>query len=355
MNRKFMIMLLCVLVATSVALAACQPEAPEESTGCAAHSDVNNDGLCDNCGIKVGFTNNTTAPAGNVPVSFSVFNDEQMPMTGATVTITDRYTQEVFTATVGADGTVTVELPESDYSVGLEDLPEYHVAGFKTLEVMPDMDTVALNVVNNTPNGSAERPFFIGSDVVTQEFAADSSLYFTMRFDWGRALIIDNPNVEVTVHGETFTADANGRVEVRVDVDDDQAQEHMTVIIANKGETQTLNMQPVSDPGTLENPFALELGKDTTAQVVDGNALTYAWTATADGVVTVSSDTDISSLKLNNLTNSTSTAFTNDVSAGTGPSASLEVKAGDQITVEVTVTASSGGEYDEVVFKLTQE
>ncbi len=350
-NRKALIMLLCMLVATSVALAACQPGASPSSTACAAHTDVNNDGLCDNCGIQVGFQVNSTSSAGNVQVSFSVFNDFQVPMTGAKITATDRYTDEVFTATVGEDGTVTMDLPESDYSVGLEDLPENHVAGFKTVSVVPDMEVITFTVIDNTPDGSQSRPYFIGADAVAKDFGADASLYFTMRFGWGRALIIDNANVEVTIKGEKFEPDANGRVEIRID--DAVENEHVLVYVTNKGDAQNLNLQPLSDPGTLENPLELELGKDMTAQVKEGHTLTYSWTATADGTVTVGSDNANGSLQITNKENSRATGFTNTEDRGS--SVSMEVKAGDEISVEVTVLKATDAEYDEVVFKLAYD
>ncbi len=354
MNRKLLIVLLCVLVATSVALAACQQGGENESTACAAHTDTNKDSLCDNCGITVGFATTPTSSAGDVLVSFQVLNNNQVPMEGAEVIATDIYTGDVFTCKVGSDGTASMDLPESDYSLGVNDLPEYHVAGFQSLAVMADMDVISISVVDNTPDGSASNPFFIGADAIVKEFAADGSLCFTMRFDWGRALIIESPDVEVTVKGQTYLPDANGRVEVRLE-EDNAEQTQILFTVVNKGAAQSLNLQPISDPGTMENPLVLDLGKETTAQVIDGNTLTYAWTATADGVVKVHSDTDISSLKINNLTTSTATSFTNDVNTGTGPSVTLAVKAGDQITVEVTVTTITSKDYDEVVFLLTME
>ncbi len=356
-RKRISALLLCVLVATSVALAACQQE-PEPTEPCTAHTDANKDGKCDRCGTRTGIVE-TTAPKvekQEVEVNVSLHNQYGDPMANAVLIFISSESGKSVDVPVGADGSCKVTLPEGEYTISVDHLPENHTCGDTPLTVAPNMEHIRLEAQDNTPNGTEERPFIINSELTEVEFNAKETFTFQVRLGVGRAVIIENAMAELEYNEVIYIPDENGIIELRVDPDDSGAtgdtrgQISFTVTnTADEGQTIALNL--VADPGMIENPYELELGKTTIAQVKKEQTVYYSWTATADGTVTVFSDTAINSIVLSNNT----TSKVSDMSEGK-PSVSLEdVKKGDVILVAVSVIKSSDAEYDEVVFKLTME
>ncbi len=350
MNRKFRAILLCVLVATLVALAACQNNSA--TTGpCPGHTDQDGDGLCDNCGIQVGFGQaSTSTGVQNLEVAFSVRDDYGEAMAGATIIIQDRYGSVNLTGTVGEDGIYRVNLDLGEYTVMVEDLPDYHLVGVYNLTVEEGMSPVQINVIDNTPNGTMEKPFHVVEEPCTQFFNTSETFYFSVRGGYGKYLVVENADAEVTLDGRVYTPDEDNKITVRVASEDTMDQ--ILITVANKSaDGQEITVQLFADPGTAENPFQAQIGQSYTAHVVGEHSVYYLWTATADGTLTVTSTSGINSITLFNMETSRMSGPTE----GAQTLSLDQIKAGDVIRIQVDTSTQATEPENDVEFTLSFE
>ena len=314
---------LLLLVALSViALAACDKGNPADTTAqdTAAPTEAPTEAPTQPAVEKVSVTLVIKDQDGNV-----------MPEAVITLLPADE-AGESATLTANEEGSITVSLPEGDYTVRFDILPEYVLGIDAPLTVTAGMEPVVLEVTDNTPNGSTERPFVISEDTITLTVPAGVTYNFTLFGGYNRTLTVKDAGVEVIYKDETIAPDANGEIAVRIVTD--SPRDHAYFALTNKsGDTREITVTIVSDPGTMENPIAIEaLGESITANVPQDGMVYYKWTATAAGTVTVTSADTINNISINNLT----TSQVSDFSAG-GETVSLIVSQGDEITVVVSV------------------
>ena len=292
----------------------------------------------------------TEAPAAKVEVTLTVKDQDGNAMPEAVLTILPA-SEEGESATLTADneGTVTVTLPEGEYTVRFDVLPEY-VLGIDTkITVKAGMEPVALEVMDNTPNGSEERPFVINEDSLTVTVPAGETYHFTLFGGYNRTLHVTDAGAEILFRDQTYAPDENGSIAVRIVTD--SPRDHAYVALTNKsGDTREITLTLVSDPGAMDNPIVIEtLGESITANVPQDGMVYYRWTATAAGKLTVTSADAINNISLNNLANSKVTDFTNGAESVT-----LEVAEGDTITIVVSVIGGDKqAETNPVTFTLT--
>ena len=292
----------------------------------------------------------TEAPAAKVEVTLTVKDQDGNAMPEAVLTILPA-SEEGESATLTADneGTVTVTLPEGEYTVRFDVLPEY-VLGIDTkITVKAGMEPVALEVIDNTPNGSEERPFVINEDSLTVTVPAGETYHFTLFGGYNRTLHVTDAGAEILFRDQTYAPDENGSIAVRIVTD--SPRDHAYVALTNKsGDSREITLTLVSDPGAMDNPIVIEtLGEAITANVPQDGMVYYRWTATAAGKLTVTSADPINNISLNNLANSKVTDFTNGAESVT-----LEVAEGDTITIVVSVIGGDKqAETNPVTFTLT--
>ena len=292
----------------------------------------------------------TDAPAAKVEITLTVKDQDGNAMPEAVLTILPA-SEEGESATLTADneGTVTVTLPEGEYTVRFDVLPEY-VLGIDTkITVKAGMEPVALEVIDNTPNGSEERPFVINEDSLTVTVPAGETYHFTLFGGYNRTLHVTDAGAEILFRDQTYAPDENGSIAVRIVTD--SPRDHAYVALTNKsGDTREITLTLVSDPGAMDNPIVIEtLGEAVTANVPQDGMVYYRWTATAAGKLTVTSADPINNISLNNLANSKVTDFTNGAESVT-----LEVAEGDTITIVVSVIGGDKqAETNPVTFTLT--
>jgi hypothetical protein len=227
---------------------------------------------------------------------------------------------------------MTVSLPAGRYTVRFDVLPEY-VLGIDTpLTVTEGMEPVVLEVTDNTPNGSEERPFVVNEDTVTVKLPAETTYHFTLLGANNRTLTYTNGDVILLYQDGVYHPADDGVLEVRMSTESPRAHSFFALQNTSAAEIE-LTFRIFSDPGAMDNPILLEnLGEPVTANVPQDGMIYYKWTATATGTLTVSSADPINNISLNNL----NTSQVSDFSAG-GESVSLKVTEGDIITVVVSV------------------
>ncbi len=334
------IILLLVLTVVAGALIACDRGDPADTTAAdetAAKTEAATD-------------TPTEAPAEKVSVTLTVKDQDGNPVTEATVTILPEGGDgESATLTADGEGSMTVSLPAGQYTVRFDVLPEY-VLGIDTpITVIAGMEPVALEVTDNTPNGSEERPFVINEDTVTVKIPAETTYHFTMLGANNRTLTYTHADVILLYNDGVYHPAGDGLLEVRMTTD--SPRDHSYFALWNTGSAETeITVRFVSDPGAMDNPIVIEsLGEAVTANVPRDGMVYYKWTATATGTLTVSSADTINNISINNL----ATSQVSDFSAG-GESVSLTVTEGDIITVVVSVIGGDRqAEYQSVTFTLS--
>lgn len=333
------ILLILALAVSLLAVSACDKNTPSDTTEDTTAS------------VEEATTEAPTeTPAAKVEITLTVKDQDGNAMPEAVLTILPA-SEEGESATLTADneGTVTVTLPEGEYTVRFDVLPEY-VLGIDTkITVKAGMEPVALEVIDNTPNGSEERPFVINEDSLTVTVPAGVTYHFTLFGGYNRTLHVTDAGAEILFRDQTYAPDENGSIAVRIVTD--SPRDHAYVALTNKsGDTREITLTLVSDPGAMDNPIVIEtLGEAITANVPQDGMVYYRWTATAAGKLTVTSADPINNISLNNLANSKVTDFTNGAESVT-----LEVAEGDTITIVVSVIGGDKqSETNPVTFTLT--
>ena len=333
------ILLILALAVSLPAVTACDKNPPADTTE-------------DTTAAVEGVTTEAPAdvPAAKVVVTLTVKDQDGNVMPEAVLTILPAIEEgESATLTADNEGTVTVTLPEGEYTVRFDVLPEY-VLGIDTkITVKAGMEPVTLEVIDNTPNGSEERPFVINEDSLTVTVPAGETYHFTLFGGYNRTLHVTDAGAEILFRDQTYAPDENGSIAVRIVTD--SPRDHAYVALTNKsGDTREITLNLVSDPGAMDNPIVIEtLGEAITANVPQDGMVYYRWTATAAGKLTVTSADAINNISLNNLANSKVTDFTNGAESVT-----LEVAEGDTITIVVSVIGGDKqAETNPVTFTLT--
>ena len=255
-------------------------------------------------------------------------------------------------------GDINIDLEETDTNLDEDDdpntneyemMPGQEIVKDPKITVKAGMEPVALEVMDNTPNGSEERPFVINEDSLTVTVPAGETYHFTLFGGYNRTLHVTDAGAEILFRDQTYAPDENGSIAVRIVTD--SPRDHAYVALTNKnGDTREITLTLVSDPGAMDNPIVIEtLGEAITANVPQDGMVYYRWTATAAGKLTVTSADAINNISLNNLANSKVTDLTNGAESVT-----LEVAEGDTITIVVSVIGGDKqAETNPVTFTLT--
>ncbi len=359
-TTKLTALLLGVLMAASVAMTAC--DGSKES--CKEHTDANGDGKCDVCDAAVteseseSPTESESTPEETIAVSLTVKEQNGTPVSGAVMRIVrlDEWYDvdsewEPMIVTADENGAATVALAEGLYRLSYDSLPENFLGATATLTVTTDMEPVALEVTNNTPDGSEEHPFFLGDESITMDFPANTSYVFTLFAGDRRSVTVENASAEIVMNGVTYSPDANGRVTVRID--GKNPEEHVRVTVLNKGDAQELTVLVSSELGSMDNPIVIPsiTGEATemVATIPSGVIMYYTWTADKDCTLKVTSQDTANNISLHNKTDAKSTAATDGAAE-----VSLDVKAGDVVFLHVAVKLATENS-TELVFSVVTE
>lgn len=310
--------------------------------------------------LTVGCTAGVTAcgNGGNEPknVSYTITLEDQDgdKISGVLLTLS-RDDETVTTATTNAEGTVTVELAEGTYTLTMD---AETMTGF-----IPDAYTIAVTVSaenpslkveveDMSPNGTAERPYvFSGGESGAMEITlpVGAEYNYVVYRAMGRYLIIENADVEVVYLGTTY-APVDGTVSVQLEGLGDSFVGANFAIVNKASAEQTLTIKLQDAPGSRENPYPAELGKEYTTSITGSGETYYTWTATASGTLTLtlSNPSENSNAYLYNL----ATYAMSDGTAG-GSTASVTVNAGDVIQIVVGASSTDTTDVTELSFALS--
>ena len=152
--------------------------------------------------------------------------------------------------------------------------------------LIQDIESVIIDS-DYRPDGSAERPFEVGSTLAFDvKVAANSKVHYNLyRLD-NVTMRIENPDAYVIIDGETYRP-VNGVIELKVSCEDTFTP--LQVTFGNSsGSRNTIHVEFIFEPGNINNPLELVLG-DNVVEVTQVNTLGkyYLYTATTSGVLTL--------------------------------------------------------------------
>ena len=356
-NRGLAVLLCCLLMGALFAFAACKkPEQPV----CTSHTDANEDGKCDTCGAAVELDvcddhidtdgDNLCEICGAVcvdPIEVSIVLKDEKGGAMAGISLTLLLDGEnALDATTDASGYVKAELLPGTYTVWFEGLKEgWYVEGnMSEVEFSAEAPSHEFTAIDNNPDGSEEKPYYVGDDTVTLTVGAGATYHCFARGTSTRYLVVEGATAKVVYEGEEYLAE-NGVIRVLVKgAEDTNSTMPFTVTNTGTGEC-AISVRFESLPGTQSNPYRAEADKTLTAEVPAEGAIYYTYTATGSGYLVLTSTTPDNNIMMYNTTTYVVTSYTDG-----GACLYLPVNAGD--TVSITVSSKGAAEVNAVEFSL---
>ena len=286
MKKIFILLLAAVLV---LAFASC---GGDDKPACTAHTDADDNLLCDNCGVS--FDDGAEAVIPDVTgkeVTFIVELKDGGTLSGVKFTLARG--EKSFDLVSGADGSVKQTLDIGAYSVSCDysTLPENHsveTLGFKITETT---DTVKIIVVDDTPDGTEDKPFWLLDESADYTFEAGQTLHFTIRGNGEKILTVFSSDVIVTYSDkdsdnvlDTYLPE-DGKVVVSID------QKSTNFSVTNTSASSATITLLIEIPlGSMGNPIVLETNSGNAA-VSSATTLHYKWIADKNGVLVATTTT----------------------------------------------------------------
>ncbi len=347
MSKVWAVLLCCLMVCAMVVLAACKNEVPQQP--CATHTDADEDGKCDVCGAEVPVDvcedhidtdgDNHCEICGEIcvdPINMVItLKDEKgNPMAGISLTLLFEGESALVAKTDDA-GCVNAELLPGLYTVWFEGLEEgWYVEGnMAEVEFSAEAPMREFKAVDNNPDGSEEKPYYVGDERVTLTASAGVTYHCFARGTSTRYLVVEGATTKVVYEGEEYLPE-DGVIRVLVK---GAADTNSTIpfTVTNTGTSEcTFTVCFESLPGTQGNPYRAEADKTLTAEVPAEGAVYYTYTATASGYLVLTCTTPDNNIMMYNTTTYVVTSYTDG-----GACLYLPVNAGD----EVSITVSSKG------------
>ena len=298
---------------------------------CLDHKDTNKNLICDNCGATV---------TASYSVTFTTVDNEGVKIAGLILQIENEY-DEVFTATSNADGIATITLEAGEYRVTYkeESIPENYLCYPKTIIVNEEGMVIELEINNNTPNGTAARPYVITEDVVTLTVPANERLYYIISHASDRTLVVTGADFTITYNAEVYEP-VDGEIRIKL-VETDPNDPSLFSVTNNSAEELVAPIVLESALGSQNNPILINsLGEVISTTVTGGNSVFYKFTANFTGTLKIESSSEGKNIKATNNTNSVQAELDTE-----GTNLVLEVNAGDVVSIIVSAAADTTVEF----------
>lgn len=363
------VLALCMLLSLCI-LTSCGDDGntTESSTVCSEHKDLDKNGKCDDCMADVKKDPCTTHVDDDYdklcdecgeslipvivkyPVTVTLKQEDGTGLANAKVMLKNQDDLTVVTLTTDANGSASCQVVKGEYLVMIEELPQnwYSTSNYSTVSISEGENSFEFEVINNTPDGTAEKPF-PSQDAetgvnTTVTIPAGVTYNFTTK-GASRYLIINNAGAKVTYKDVEYVADGDGVVKVLFD--STESTEITLYQVTNTSSNEiTVEITFESVPGTQDNPFAAELGKEILAPTGNGTEVYYTVNATEDGMLVVYSSNPHNSIMMYNTTSYAVSNHTNGSTCGY-----IAVKSGDKISITVGLVTEE--EHCDIAFTLS--
>ncbi|MBQ8229436.1 MAG: hypothetical protein IJZ32_01925 [Clostridia bacterium] len=297
-----------------------------------AHVDKNDDGKCDVCSTDYS-DGVDEQPVSTVDCTFNVKTDNGLTASNVAFTLTSAKNEYSLVSNENGVISANIAFGKYDISYDYDTLPEYCTPDVFSIEIDEETTAVTLLLINNMPDGSANKPFFVSDDVTELSLEAGAEVYYVYRGAEIKTLIIENENLAVIYNDDTYSPES-GIISVPLQT---QIGGMVKFCIKNTSsavvETEFTLLSPL---GSMSNPIVMEQAS-ATANIPENGGVYYQWTATKNGVLVVSSENSKNNISLINMN-------TNAVSAQTLGSAGeyLSVSANDVVLIAVSAINAEG-------------
>ena len=247
--------------------------------------------------------------------------------------------------TSNASGQVSVTLAEGTYYAGVTELPEYHL--FAQDKVLIDSSDFSIVITNNTPNGTAERPYLV-EDLNEITLEANGTVYYAS-YGGGRNLLIENAQgLKFTYHtDEPMEADEENKIYLKMPVVDDTNDRRRLIKLENTTDEEiSFTLKIYSDKGAQDNPYDVVLDEVTKITVEKEKTVYYKYIAEKDGMIVVYSETSGNNISLYNTTSYVMSGYTYGSNCQY-----IYASQGDEVTIYVASIADKN--YNQVEFKVS--
>ena len=339
--KKLLILLICLCLTFCIVACDNTPVDSDSDTGTDTEQVTDSDS-----GTDVSSDNENT-----VKYTVTVVDQDGNKIVGAKIVLIDEFDEYDYNNAVTTDenGVAVVEITNNEYvAIRIVELPEYHLNTQGTVQLGSE-EQITMTVTNNTPNGTAVRPFVMtDKESFTVSIDSGKSIYYTMLGSGGRIITIENcpSDFKFYFDGEERAAEAGTISFVISSVDASNSARQL--IFENVGaESITVSGTIVSPKGSLENPHEAVCGVLYEETIEKGFTVYYEWVATKTGTAVITSESVGNSIYMQNLT--TVGTIVSDPTNG-GTTTELEVTQGD--VIRILVASSLDGNYNTVEFKL---
>ena len=345
--KKLLLLILCLTLA--FALASC-------GGGCTEHVDADKDGKCDECGAEVeivctehkdddddvlcdicGEVYVKPVVKVEVDVAFTIKDQEGAIVPSVTVTLVNKLGGTPVVVAADANGAFTAKLETGSYRVSYDynaDAIGYYLADTTEILVSESTAALTLNMINNNPNGTAERPYIVYEGENEFTIPAGSVFCYKVPHVIGQLLFdVKSEAIKVTFDGNEYLPEA-GVASFSIIGSDSNSIHAFTVENTTDADASVI-IDMYSLPGTFGNPIEIEdiSVAVTTEPIVEDVIIYYTYTATASGTLTLTVNTEGATASMTNNRNSTG--------AESGILLTLEVEEGDQISINCTTVSAN--------------
>lgn len=339
MKKILLLILICAIAFTALtACGKCKEHVDEDKDGkcdkcdeaveivCTEHTDADGDKMCDVCDELL---LDPTPPEVTVTVNFTLKDQDGAIIPGVKVIFSPKKGGTPVTATSDASGKLTAALVTGGYSVSYDYNSEeigYYLPDTTSVTVEESTTELALSMTNNTPNGTASRPYIASVDGADYTVPAGRSLYFGVSRVTGAIFAkINSDAVKVTYRGEEIAA-VDGVIDFAITSEDTNTLQLFTVENTTAADI-TVNVSLYTPLGSYDNPHVVtDLAAPFVAEgVTKEYSIYYTYTAAVSGTLTISLDSGAAYMQ--NMSNS---IVQNAAGAAT---ASIEVGAGQTVRI----------------------
>ena len=322
---------------------------------CQAHIDKDDDYLCDLCGEHFDDGDETPEQPAVITndVTFIVKLDDGTVLSGVKFAIVRGETRIDLESDANGKATATLERFAYSIEYDADTLPEYCMADTFGIKVEEGTSEVNLVVIDNTPNGTAAKPFPVLESEIAVNIGAGQELIYVYRGSSMKILSLDNADVVVVYGDEERNASVDNPIYI-VPTDIGKATYFTLKNPTNEEISCTLGF--AAPLGSSENPIEVD-ESGATVTVNSETFVYYSFTATKDGVITLNCDNERNNITLTRILENDvpEVAQTNGLS-----SVSIEVVEGDVITIGVSALEANNNhqnqDYDiEISFTISEE
>ncbi len=268
--------------------------------------------------------------------SVIVIEQNGSPVANVTVNLT-KDSKVVASGKTDANGVCNISAPAGDYVATFDNLPEGYLGAPEAFKFNDAEIEYVFTVINNIPDGSAEKPFMITENETVLKLAPKGELYYTL-FSSKKIITVNCKDLKVVYNGSDYTANEQGIITFVIDGEEDRDKVALKFVNLTESELEALVFME-SPLGSSDNPHTAEIGELYTANIGKDGGIYYRYVAEKDGIVEVVSNNELNNICLTNVTTSVVTSFTSGAR-----SRYINVKAGDEILVTVSSLALEGGE-----------